>query len=146
MLQLDPWGIYGRITSLKLSFLIFKMKKVGDFPGGPVVRISPPSVGGCGFGPWAGSSKGASAKAQQVKNLPAMQEVQETWVRSLGQDQPPEEEMQPTPVFLPGKFHGQRSLVGCSPKGLQESDTTERLNNSKVTAHDCSLASSLSGL
>ena len=35
---------------------------------------------------------------------------------------------QPTPVLLPGKSHGQRSLVGCSPWGLQESDTTERLH------------------
>ena len=35
---------------------------------------------------------------------------------------------QPTPVFLPGKFHGQRSLVGCSPWGREESDTTERLH------------------
>ena len=33
----------------------------------------------------------------------------------------------PTPVFLPGKFHGQRSLVGYSPWGCKESDTTERL-------------------
>ena len=34
---------------------------------------------------------------------------------------------QPTPVLLPGKSHGQRSLVGYSPWGRQESDTTERL-------------------
>ena len=33
----------------------------------------------------------------------------------------------PTPVVLPGKSHGQRSLVGCSPSGCEESDTTERL-------------------
>ena len=33
----------------------------------------------------------------------------------------------PTPVLLPGKSHGQRSLMGCSPWGRQESDTTERL-------------------
>ena len=33
----------------------------------------------------------------------------------------------PTPVLLPGKSHGWRSLVGCSPWGPQESDTTERL-------------------
>ena len=32
---------------------------------------------------------------------------------------------QSTPVFLPGKFHGQRSLAGYSPWGLKESDTTE---------------------
>ena len=35
---------------------------------------------------------------------------------------------QPTPVFWPGKFHGQRSLVGYSPWGCKESDTPERLN------------------
>jgi len=33
----------------------------------------------------------------------------------------------PTPVLLPGKSHGWRSLVGCSPWGREESDTTERL-------------------
>ena len=35
---------------------------------------------------------------------------------------------QPTPVLLPGKFHGLRSLVGCSPWGREESDTTEQLH------------------
>ena len=34
----------------------------------------------------------------------------------------------PTPVLLPGKSHGRRSLVGCSPWGRQESDTTEHLH------------------
>ena len=34
----------------------------------------------------------------------------------------------PTPVLLPGKFHGRRSLVGCSPWGRKESDTTEWLH------------------
>ena len=34
----------------------------------------------------------------------------------------------PTPVFLPGKSHGWKSLVGCSPQGCKESDTTERLH------------------
>ena len=33
----------------------------------------------------------------------------------------------PTPVLLPGKSHGRRSLVGCGPWGREESDTTERL-------------------
>ena len=37
-------------------------------------------------------------------------------------------EGQPTPVFLPGESHGWRSLVGCSPWGRKESDTTERLH------------------
>jgi len=35
---------------------------------------------------------------------------------------------QPTPVFLPGESHGRRSLVGYSPRGRKESDTTERLH------------------
>ena len=34
----------------------------------------------------------------------------------------------PTPGLLPGKSHGWRSLVGCSPRGRKESDTTERLH------------------
>ena len=54
----------------------------------------------------------ASLVAQMVKNLPAMRE---TWVPSLGQEDPWRREWQPTPVFLPGEIHGQRSLVGYSP-------------------------------
>ena len=38
-----------------------------------------------------------------------------------------EKEMAPTPVFMPGKSHGPRSLVGYNPWGRKESDTTERL-------------------
>ena len=60
-----------------------------------------------------------------VKNPPA---VQETRVTSLGREDPLEEGMaRPTPVFLPGESHGQRSLAGYSPRGHKESDTTERL-------------------
>jgi len=36
--------------------------------------------------------------------------------------------MAPTPVLLPGKSHGWRSLVGCSPWDCEESDTIERLH------------------
>ena len=43
---------------------------------------------------------------------------------SLGQEDPLEEEMATTPVFLPGKFHGQRSLAGYSPSGHKESNPT----------------------
>ena len=39
----------------------------------------------------------------------------------------PVRQWQPTPVLLPGKAHGQRSLVGCSPWGREELDTTKRL-------------------
>ena len=60
--------------------------------------------------------------AQTVKNLLAMQE---TWVRSLGWEDPLEKEMATIPVLLPGEFHGQRSPAGYSPWGHKESDTTE---------------------
>ena len=54
--------------------------------------------------------------AQMVKNLPAMQE---TWIQPLGQKIPWRRASQPTPVFLPGEFHGQRSLMGYPSMGLQ---------------------------
>ena len=61
--------------------------------------------------------------AQMVKNLPA---TWETLAQSLGQEDPLRRACQPTAVFLPGEFRGQRSLVGYSPWGRRESDTTER--------------------
>ena len=54
------------------------------------------------------------------------------WVQPLGQEEgvflPWRRKWQPTPVFLPGELHGQRSLVGYSPWGHKESDTTECLS------------------
>ena len=55
-----------------------------------------------------------SLVAQMAKYLPAMWETQ---VHSLGQEDSLKKGMQPTPVFLPGEFRGQRSLVGYSPGG-----------------------------
>ena len=63
----------------------------------------------------------ASLMVQMVKNSPAMQE---TWIQTLDREDSLEKEI-PTPVFLPGEFHGQRSLVGYSPWCHKESDTTE---------------------
>ena len=54
-----------------------------------------------------------------------MQEMQETLVQSLAGQDHLEKELRPTPVFLPGESHGQKSLVGYSPWGCRESDTTE---------------------
>ena len=59
-----------------------------------------------------------------VKNLPATWEIQ---VRSLGPEDPLRRALLLTPVFLPGEFHGQSSLVGYGPGGCKESDTAERL-------------------
>ena len=44
-----------------------------------------------------------------VKNLSAVQEI---WIQSLGQEESLQKGMATFPVFLPGEFHGQRSLVG----------------------------------
>ena len=57
-----------------------------------------------------------------VRNLPPMQETQ---VQSLGQEDPLEKGMATTPVFLPGEFHGQRSLAGYSPRGHTEWSMTD---------------------
>ena len=52
-----------------------------------------------------------------------MQEPKEMWVRSLGQEDPPEEGMATAPVFFPGESPWTRSLVGYSPWGHKELDT-----------------------
>ena len=70
--------------------------------------------------PW-----GASLRAPMVKRLPA---VRETWVRSPFGKIPWRWKWQPTPVLLPGIFHGWRSLVGYSPWDCKESNTTEQFH------------------
>ena len=57
---------------------------------------------------------------QEVKNFPAMQE---TWIRSLGWEDPLEKGKALTPVFWPREFHGLYSPWGC-----KESDMTKRLS------------------
>ena len=69
----------------------------------------------------------ASMVAQMVKNLPVMRE---TWFRFLAWEDPLEEAWAPTPVFLPGEFHGQRSLAGYSPWG-HKSWTPEGLSTAQ---------------
>ena len=81
------------------------------FPKGPYNRGLP-------------SNPRASLVAQTVKNLPAMQETQ---VRSLCWEDPLEKGMATHSSILAGKSYGQRSLVGYSPWGRKELDTTERL-------------------
>ena len=78
-----------------------------------------------GVGGWFWDDSSASLVAQTVKILPA---IWENWVRSLGWEDPWRRAWQPTPVFLPGELHGQKSLVGYSPWGHKESVTTERLH------------------
>ena len=64
--------------------------------------------------------------AQVVKNLPALWETRfSPWVGKI----PWKRKWQPTPVYLPGKSHGQRSLGGYSPRGHKELDMTEHTNH-----------------
>ena len=66
-----------------------------------------------------------SLVAQMVKRLPTMRRPGfNPWVGKI----PWRRKWQSTPGLLPGKSHGQRSLVGYSPCGRKESDTTERLH------------------
>ena len=71
----------------------------------------------CFFGP--------SQVALVVKNPPAnegeLRHGFDLWVKKI----PWRKAWQPTPVFLPGKYHGQRSLVGYIPWGCKELDMTE---------------------
>ena len=66
-------------------------------------------------------SFGASQVAQMVKNLPAMQE---TWARSLGQEDPLEKGMATHSSILAWRI-SQRSLVGYILRGRKELDTNE---------------------
>ena len=74
----------------------------------------------------------ASLGAQMVKNLPAMWEI---WVRSLGWEDPLEEDMVTHSSILAWRIPmDKRSLAGYSPWGHKESDTTEQLNTARSMA------------
>ena len=72
-----------------------------------------------------------------VKNLPAKQGTQckghafNPWVGKI----PWRKKWQPTPIFLPGKSHGQRSLAGCSPWGRKRVGHKLKTNNNNKEAY-----------
>ena len=70
---------------------------------------------------WSRTEDRTSLVAQTIKNLPAMQEMQ---VQSQVGKIPWRRKWQPIAVFLPGKFYGQRNLVGYSPLGCKKLDIT----------------------
>ena len=74
----------------------------------------------------------ASLVAQPVKNLPAMRKI---WVQSLLWKIRWRRAWQPIPIFLPGEFHGQRSLASYNPQGHKESDRTEPLTHTHTHTH-----------
>ena len=75
-----------------------------------------------------------------VKNMPTRRRLRfDPWVGKI----PWRKEWQPTLVFLPGEFYGQRSLVGCSPWGRKESGTTERLTHTPQNTFNVSYKADL---
>ena len=72
--------------------------------------------------------KGASQVAQWERICLQILSVERRGFDSSVRKIPWRRKWQPTPVFLPGKAHEQKSLVGYSPWGRKESDTTEQLH------------------
>ena len=78
--------------------------------------------------PWGGRQTG-----EVSLHTPALSSAVPTWVGKILWRRG----WQPIPVFLPGEFCGQNSLVGCSPWSRKESDTTERLTHTHTNTHLC---------
>ena len=92
----SPWGHKESDTTERLILLHFHPKTWG-FPGGSVIKKSACQCRRCKW-------HGFSSRVWKIH-----------WKRKW----------QPIPVFLPGKFYGERSLAGYSPWGCKESDMTE---------------------
>ena len=113
-----PWfSLSGYLGSRTVLAALFLLK---FFPSGPAFP----------FAKWEMMTPSAcrrdSLVAQLVKRLPA---TQETWVQSLGQEDPLEKEMETHSSILTWKIPWtERSLVGYSPWGRKESDMTEWLH------------------
>ena len=76
----------------------------------------------------------ASLVAQTVKiYLQCRRPMFDPWLRKI----PWRREWQPTPVLLPGEFHGQRRLAGYSPWGCTELNTTEHAHTNKQILNIC---------
>ena len=113
LLQGYSWrGDWSCIFCVSLSWQVYSLPL--SHLGSPAVRLGADYI-----------KSGASQGAQRVKNLPAMLE---TCLQSLGQEDLWRREWQPTPVFFPRESHGQRNLLGYSPWGCKELDTTEWLH------------------
>ena len=79
-----------------------------------------------------------------VKNPPASAgDIRNVGLTPGSKKMPWRRKWQPTPVFLPGKSHGQKSLTGYNPWGHKESDTTERLEHTDTHTPRLSLISSI---
>ena len=113
------------------------------FPGSSAVKEPTCNAGDLNSIPGSGRFPGggivyplqyyrASLVTQTVKNLPAMWE---TWVQSVGWEDPLKEVMATHSSSCLENPHGQRSLVGCSPWRRKVSDTPERLSTAQQVVY-----------
>ena len=109
----SPWGRKELDMTERLHFP-FSLSCIGEGNGNPLQCscLENPRDGGA----WWAAVYGVAQSPTQLKQLSSSNEYY--WRR----------QWQPTPVLLPGKSHGRRSILGCSPWGRKESDTTERLH------------------
>ena len=124
----SPWGREESDTTERLHFH-FSLSCIGEGNGNPLQCscLENPRDAGA----WLAAVYGVAQSRTRLKRLSSSSSSQcmgcgfDLWIRTI----PWRRKWQPTPVFLPGKSHGQRSLAGYSPRGHKESDTTEPLNN-----------------
>ena len=112
----SPWGRTELDTTERLHFH-FSLSCIGEGNGNPLQCscLENPRDGGA----WWAAIYGVAQSQTRLKRLSSSSS-------SIGRRR--RKQWQPTPVLLPGKSHGWRSLVGCSPWGHTELDTTERLH------------------
>ena len=126
------------ISSVQILFSKFYSQL--SFPGSSAGKESTCNTGDPSSSPGLGSSPGegigyplqypwASLVAQMVKNLPAMQQ---TWVRSLGWEDPLEEGMATHSSILAWRMPMDRGAWWATVHGVAESDTTERLSTQHI--------------
>ena len=118
----DIWSIFS-LVDVSHSLLLFSDHHLHQFSEIPIASISSHYFricsGNLGF-PGDASGKEPACKCRRYKR-PGFN----PWVGKI----PWRRTWQPTPVFLPGESHGQKSLVGYSPWGHKESAMTERIQH-----------------
>ena len=141
----SPWGHCGSDTTERLHFH-FSLSCIGEGNGNPLQCscLENPRDGGA----WWAAVYGVAQSRRWLKWLSIALQVRlpwwlrrksvclqcgrpgfNSWVGKI----PWRRQWQPTPALLPGKSHGQRSLISYSPWGRKESDTTERLHFHFIT-------------